>query len=247
MIQTTWRRHVVGTLLLLVVTLVVFESSNIDLRLQDYFYRGAPHDWLVNAKEPIGRLVCYSGIKVLLVGLGISLGVGYVGSFRIAGLRDYRNRFLLMILALAIVPSVVGALKSISNVYYPDQLERYGGNKPYVKVLSRYPPGYVQTQRGHGYPAGHASGGFALMMLYFVFRSRRARLLGFSAGLVVGWVMGVYQMAKGAHFLSHTVVTMLLAWLIILIIYRLAGREASVSEDSATEMEVSQRLSATKL
>lgn len=33
------------------------------------------------------------------------------------------------------------------------------------------------------------------------------------------------QMAKGAHFLSYTVITMLGAWLMILIIYRLIGGE----------------------
>ncbi len=247
MLRTTWRRHVVGTVLLLVTTLVVFESSNLDLRLQDYLYGGAPHMWLVNAREPVGRWVCYSGIKTLLVGLGIGLAIAYAASFRFAGLREYRNRVLLMILALGIVPSVVGGLKWISNVYCPDQLDRYGGSKPYVKVFSCYPSGYVQTQRGYGYPAGHASGGFALMMLYFFFESRRARLFGLSAGLVVGWVMGVYQMAKGAHFLSHTVVTMLLAWLIILIIYRFVGCDTSVIEEPAAVMGASERMVETKV
>ncbi len=30
-----------------------------------------------------------------------------------------------------------------------------------------------------------------------------------------GWIMGAYKMLIGDHFLSHTIVTMLLAWLII--------------------------------
>jgi membrane-associated PAP2 superfamily phosphatase len=29
--------------------------------------------------------------------------------------------------------------------------------------------------------------------------------------------MGGYQMLKGAHYLSHTVVTMLLAWIVLLV------------------------------
>jgi hypothetical protein len=34
----------------------------------------------------------------------------------------------------------------------------------------------------------------------------------------VGWAMGFYQMLKGAHFLSHTFVTMSIAWIWILFI-----------------------------
>jgi membrane-associated PAP2 superfamily phosphatase len=36
--------------------------------------------------------------------------------------------------------------------------------------------------------------------------------------LGVGWSMGLYKMIIGDHFLSHTVITMILAWLIVLII-----------------------------
>ncbi|MPN56951.1 hypothetical protein SDC9_204644 [bioreactor metagenome] len=106
-------------------------------------------------------------------------------------------------------------------MYWPDQLERYGGDKPYVKVFESYPEGYHPTKRGYGFPAGHASGGFALLSLWFAFETRRGRLLGLSAGLALGWTMGLYQMAKGAHFLSHTLVTMFGAWLMILLIHRL--------------------------
>ena len=33
--------------------------------------------------------------------------------------------------------------------------------------------------------------------------------------MTAGWVMGIYQMLKGAHFLSHTIVTMLIALIIV--------------------------------
>jgi membrane-associated PAP2 superfamily phosphatase len=34
----------------------------------------------------------------------------------------------------------------------------------------------------------------------------------------VGWIMGGYQMLKGAHYISDTLVTMLLAWIIHLVL-----------------------------
>ncbi len=42
--------------------------------------------------------------------------------------------------------------------------------------------------------------------------------------LIIGWSMGIYKMAIGDHFfLSHTLITMILAWLIILIIVKIVG------------------------
>jgi membrane-associated PAP2 superfamily phosphatase len=38
--------------------------------------------------------------------------------------------------------------------------------------------------------------------------------------MAMGWIMGLYQMLKGAHYLSHTVTTMLLAWIIICLIHQ---------------------------
>ena len=36
--------------------------------------------------------------------------------------------------------------------------------------------------------------------------------------MLIGWSMGTYKMLIGDHFLSHTVITMILAWLLILVI-----------------------------
>lgn len=219
-----WKRHLFATLLLLIGALILFEWTNIDLAAQDKLFRGGK-GWLLTGKEHLPRLLFYSGIKVALVVLGAALAAGWLASFRVKTLRPYRARMLLMVLSMAIVPLLVSSLKQTTNVYCPYQLERYGGNKAYVKLFDKRPTG-LHTRRGYGYPAGHASGGFSLMMLYFVFRSSRARALGLAAGLALGWIMGGYQMLRGAHFLSHTVITMLLAWFVILLLYQFTGREA---------------------
>lgn len=77
---------------------------------------------------------------------------------------------------------------------------------------------------GRCFPAGHASGGFALIMLYFAVPNARWRWMGLAAGLAAGWLMGGYQMLRGEHFLSHTVTTMLLAWLVDLLIILVVER-----------------------
>ena len=54
------------------------------------------------------------------------------------------------------------------------------------------------------------------MILFFVFETKSRRIAGLALGLILGWVLGLYQIAKGAHFLSHNVVTMLVCFLIVL-------------------------------
>ncbi len=241
MTRNVWLRNLIITTALLAGVLFLFEKTEIDMAVQDWFFLGQPHQWMVNAKDPAAKIVFYTGIKVLLVAFGgVVLLIG-VGSFRFPSLRPYRRQALLIALSLAVVPSVIAFLKSTTNVYWPDQLERYGGDKPYVKVFESYPETYHQTKRGQGFPAGHASGGFALMSLYFAFETRRGKLLGLAAGLALGWVMGLYQIAKGAHFLSHTLVTMLGAWLLILVLYRVVfrGRERSSAPPSSIPVAVS--------
>jgi membrane-associated PAP2 superfamily phosphatase len=68
------------------------------------------------------------------------------------------------------------------------------------------------------WPAGHASGGFALLSLFFLFKSRRNQKRAVIIALSIGFSMGIYKMLIGDHFLSHTIITMLIAWLIILLI-----------------------------
>jgi membrane-associated PAP2 superfamily phosphatase len=109
------------------------------------------------------------------------------------------------------VPATIGLLKANSQLHCPWAIQRYGGDHEYRRIFSPLTP-EQREDCGRCFPAGHASGGFALMSLYFVWRRR---WLGLGLGLATGWAMGGYQMFKGAHFLSHTVVTMLLAWLAI--------------------------------
>ena len=42
--------------------------------------------------------------------------------------------------------------------------------------------------------------------------------MGFGCGVILGWTFGVYKMLIGDHFLSHTLVSMCLAWLVSLMV-----------------------------
>ena len=58
------------------------------------------------------------------------------------------------------------------------------------------------------------------MALFFLFKTPINQKRALFTGLVVGWSMGAYKMLLGDHFLSHSIITMIMAWLIILIIVK---------------------------
>jgi membrane-associated PAP2 superfamily phosphatase len=132
----------------------------------------------------------------------------------------YEKGLIIVLLAAILIPSVVGLLKAFTNTPCPCNIVHFNGIYPDIKVFDSYPKDFIQISKIKCWPAGHASGGFALMALFFLFKTPINQRIGLVGGLVIGWSMGTYKMLLGDHFLSHTIITMLMAWLIILLIVK---------------------------
>ncbi|MBE7538460.1 MAG: phosphatase PAP2 family protein [Opitutaceae bacterium] len=214
--RTLW--PAVGTLAL---TFLLFEVTPLDLLVQNHLYDFAARRWLIDAHAAVPRALFYTGPKLVLITMGVALIALVVGPQswrnRLHVPEPVRRNLLVAFLTLGTVPAFIGELKSVTNVFCPSEIRAYGGDQPYVRVLERHSDSDRPTRCGHCFPAGHASGGFALLGLVGLASSRRARVLTIVPGLAAGCIMGFYQMAKGAHFLSHTVVTALIAWILFLV------------------------------
>lgn len=206
---------------LLALALIVFETTSLDLWVQDQLYHAREQTWRVDRHAPLPRFLFYDGPKVVLAGwlICLLLSLWRPGLCPTVCPAD-RRRSLYVLICMGLIPATVATLKDLTNVFYPYKVERYGGRLPYrtlVHSLGRR----AGEPRSRGFPAGHASGGFAMLCLAFVARTRRRRVQAAVVGMATGWLLGFYQMAKGAHYLSHTLVTMLLAWIIAAAIARL--------------------------
>jgi membrane-associated PAP2 superfamily phosphatase len=198
--------------------------------LQDHLYDAAS-GWLIDPAAPLPRFFLYRLPKVSLwiFGLGVLLLAAGPAAWR--GRWGLARRDLwVLFAALALIPLTVGAVKSVSRVPCPYELSCYGGSYPYVKLFSAYTPEERPETPGRCFPAAQASGGFALMGLLAIGTARRRYLRGFLIGSAAGWFLGLYQMARGAHFLSHTLTSWLWAWLLAVLLDhfwpRPAGEEA---------------------
>lgn len=223
------------TLLLLAGVTALFEFTDLDLALQDLCYNFETRRWVVDATDPLGRAIFYNGPKALVWIIGLSALTLAAGPAR------WRDRFQLnrrglwlAVLVIATVPALAGLGKKYTNVFCPSEVRRYGGDVAYAKLCEPFPEGDRPDRKGGCFPAGHASGGFALMGLLALRASRRWRNGAILLGLGLGWWMGLYQTLKGAHYLSHTLTTMLVAWLVVLL-WRRVLRIAPAAKGRETE------------
>ena len=190
---------------------VIFQSP--------FFHEG---NWLLSkAFHNKWKMLLYTTPKIII---GVIGGVFlFVFIFSLLSKKQWiatwRKPALLVSLAIASIPLCVATMKIITGVYSPVDLLPYGGKYPHIGFIEQVWM-YGQTAGGRGFPAGHASGGFALMALYYLPVNDFYRKILFFIGFFTGWSMGLYQMARGEHFLSHTLTSMLIALLLIVFIAR---------------------------
>lgn len=186
--------------------------------LQDLLFNSQNNSWAIDNPGRIVHFIFYDGIKILLVLSALAILISLLFFKHTECVQRNHRGLRIVLFSMIIVPVVIGALKDNTNVACPRDLAVYGGALPYVKLFESYPEGQKPEALQRCFPAGHASGGFALMALYFLFQSPRNRWLALMCGISIGCLMGGYKMLLGHHFLSHTLVTMISAWLLINII-----------------------------
>tara|TARA_R110002096_G_scaffold346647_2_gene540160 strand:- start:748 stop:1434 length:687 start_codon:yes stop_codon:yes gene_type:complete len=209
------RRQVALAAAAIVACLAVFQLTDLDLLMQRHLFSVAPGRWIWSRDEAISRFLFYDGIKYLIILFAVGSAIALAFSRFSKRLKRSRRGLIIVFLSLLLVPALVGSLKTATNIPCPRDLVEFGGDATYAGNIAAILASGHSQPRYRCFPAGHASGGFALLSLYFLARTRRQRIGALAIGLGTGWTMGLYKMAIGDHFLSHTIVTMMLAWLVI--------------------------------
>lgn len=114
-----------------------------------------------------------------------------------------------MLVAIAAVPGI----KRFSLTSCPWDLSLFGGAAQYV---SHWRLGVADGGGGGCFPSGHAAAAFGFFGLYFLWRGHDAKVARtwLLAVLVVGFLFGTAQLARGAHYPSHTLWSAWLCWAI---------------------------------
>ena len=189
----------------------------LDFQVQAWFWDG--RDWLIPKDAGWFHQVAYVGPKVGLYAFALWLLFAMAWPARSPAWLG-RRRAAYLFVTMAVIAVVCTQLRAVTQMATPRDLTVYGAVPPnawdHRLLFDAKPAGYPS----HAFPAGHASGGFALLALAFAWPTAAARRRGFLIGGAFGGAMGLYQIARGEHFLSHTLATAVLAWLLAALLAR---------------------------
>ena len=180
----------------------------LDHALTGFFYDPATRQFPLR-DAAFWAVIMHTGLKYLSVAAWFALLVYWLA------LRGHRSRqplrraigFTLIVALLAAF--AVSSLRALSAHSCPWELSLFGGTADYFRFFDAVP---LNPGSGRCAPSGHAASGFvwftAWIALRGVDRSKARFALVFSLSL--GVLTGLTQLARGAHFLSHVLLT---AWL----------------------------------
>ncbi len=222
-------------LLLLFITCFAFEFTTLDMAIQDRLYDFSSQQWLLSRHDRVLKFIFYDMIKVLYGLFIVSVAITMLFFRNSERIKAYKKGLIIVLLSTLLVPLTIGVLKEVTNTPCPRNIMHFGGSHPYVTAFEPYPDNFISKGRILCFPAGHASGGFALMSLFFLFKRHRYQVISLGSTATFGWIIGSYKMFIGDHFFSHTLISMEIAWFIIISIsymvesvYNSGNREISV-------------------
>jgi membrane-associated PAP2 superfamily phosphatase len=219
-------------LLVLVGGALLFELTDLDLAASRLFYDASGQRWMGKDAWWANELL-HTGGKWLIVVLASGALFAFALSFRYRGIAKWRSAALYLALCIGLGTGLVAAAKEVTDRHCPRAMDVFGGSVPYTRLFEGTPAGHP---RGRCFPAGHASGAFSLVGLYFVARARRSPRAGWwlAPAALFGAAFAFTQQARGAHFLSHNLWAAGICWYAALALSIGFGRKLSgVSESPA--------------
>jgi len=170
--------------------------------------------------------VLHSGSRWVAWAMALLLVVGIWKPMPFARALTRRERVDWVVTTIACA-LLVPLLKLVSLTSCPWSLAEFGGTATHV---SHWLMGQADGGPGRCFPAGHATAAFCFLPGYFILRpvaplaARRWLWLTLAAGVVLTLV----QVARGAHYVSHSLWTGWCCWLLSVVLLNALRRGAAV-------------------
>ncbi len=218
--------HIVCPAVVLTSAIVGLEYFNVDYRFSQFFYDFETHQWPLR-NSLITKTIFHDWGQKLSIIMGVVIFMVFLSSFFLKQLKPHRKHLLFLFVASVAGPIVIAFLKNSTHIYCPWSLEIFGGDKPYIKLFDAIDS---SLPVGHCFPGGHSGGGFAFLSLYFYLLVVKPeyKYRGLTTGLFIGAIFALTQEARGAHFISHDLSSLLLSWLLMSSLFILFYRKQLV-------------------
>lgn len=193
--------------------LILFPPQALDIAISGLFFDG--QGWPLK-NDFFFNVVLYKSSKIIPIGAALASVYVLVKNL-IANRRGLQPdsywiyRPLYIIIAMLACVLVVWWLKASTGVYCPWSVSYFSGDH-----ALREPTWSWVFQDGRCWPFGHSGTGFCLLALFFALRDKYPQLARKTlvAVLLLGTICSLTRIVQGAHFLSHTLATALIDWII---------------------------------
>ncbi len=194
------------------IAIVLWDASGLDLAAARWYASGSGFAW---RDAWLTSTVLHQGGRVLAWGV-----LGWMVSRLLAApapdgpSRSARWRWLgVTLVCLLLIP----AMKRASDTSCPWDLSQFGGTAAYVP---HWRFGVADGGPGRCFPSGHAVAAFAFFSIYFLKRDRQpiAARRWLWGVCIVGALFGWAQLARGAHYPSHTLWSAWLCWCLCVVV-----------------------------
>lgn len=193
--------------------LILFPPQALDIAISGLFFDG--QGWPLK-NDFFFNVVLYKSSKIIPIGATLASVYVLVKNL-IANRRGLQPdsywiyRPLYIIIAMLACVLVVWWLKASTGVYCPWSVSYFSGDH-----ALREPTWSWVFQDGRCWPSGHSGTGFCLLALFFALRDKYPQLARKTlvAVLLLGTICSLTRIVQGAHFLSHTLATALIDWII---------------------------------
>lgn len=206
-------------LTLLVIATGLLGASGADLAIASHFYQQG--GWPVGNRLPWKFLYWLHWKQALALSL-IGLAAVIAGYFKANARHLLRPGLFLVLLLLVGNGLVVNSLfKSHWDRPRPRDVVQFGGEREFRQP---WQPG--SAGRGRSFPSGHAAAAFYMMAPFFIYRLRRPALASawLVGGMLFGAAMSYARLSQGGHFLSDTLWSWGMLYLIGLVLSELLLR-----------------------
>ncbi|QYJ83146.1 phosphatase PAP2 family protein [Shewanella aegiceratis] len=207
-----WRYHLMLPAVCFLLAVSLIELFHLDIALGQWLFRleGGVDGWPLRNAWVTENLIHVGGRNlVILLGVTVLTLLGL--SYKKPALASYRRGLVFLFMSVLSSVLLVRLGKSFVHLDCPWHLKIFGGRADYFSLFSGQ---FDANSPGQCFPAGHSSGGYAWVALYFfaLAYAPRYRWFGLGFGLLLGLTFGIAQQLRGAHFISHDVWTLTISW-----------------------------------
>lgn len=204
--------HVLGVTLMLACLAWWANVSGLDLAIARGLF-SVPLDGFPLHSNRWLELVGHRMVLALPIGMALGAIAVVAASYRIPAWRHPRGAALAVAVTCIVGQLAVTQLKHHTTLPRPYDLETLGGYTPYPLSWWTWDRG----KAGGALPSGHAGAGYSMLTLYFAGWAARWpawRWWGLAVGIAAGVGFSVVRVLQGAHFLSQTLWSAALMWLL---------------------------------